>query len=80
MCTKNIKWIVYANYDSRSDTFADDTNLHMERKAEYLQAALDYLQAFSEISGLTCNFDNTKVVPIGNFDLTNIICPEAGLE
>ena len=69
MYTKNIKGIDYAGSDSRGDAFADDINLYMERKSEYLQAALDYLDAFSKISGLTCNLDKTRIVPIGNFDM-----------
>ena len=68
MYTKNIKGITDAGSDSRGDAFADDINLYMERKSEYLQAALDYFKAFSEIFGLVCNLDKTKIVPIGNFD------------
>ena len=69
MFTKSIQGISYAKTDSRGEAFADNAGLHMERKEEYLQAALDYLEAFSKISGLICNLEKTNVMPIGYFDL-----------
>ena len=71
MYTKNIEGITYAKSDSRNEAFADDATLFMEGEEEYLQAALDYLEAFSKMSGLTCNLDKTKVIPIGSFDIKN---------
>ena len=73
--TKNIKGINFAKRESRSETFADDTSFFMIKDPNYLRAAVRYLDAFSRISGLKCNISKTKVIPIGNFDRTNI-CPE----
>ena len=41
---------------------------------------MKYIDAFSKISGLKCNVEKTKVIPIGNFDMTNKICPDIDLE
>ena len=49
-------------------------------EAEYLRSALNYLQAFSEPSGLKCNLDKTKVIPIGDFYMSDKICHESELE
>ena len=35
--TKHIKGITFAKHESRSETFADDTSIFMERKDEYLR-------------------------------------------
>ena len=73
--TRNIRGICFAKKESRSETFADDTSFFMLKDPRYLRAAVKYLDAFSKISGLKCNISKTKVIPIGNFDKTNI-CPE----
>ena len=73
--TRNIKGINFAKKESRSKTFADDTSFFMLKDPRYLRATVKYLDAFSKISGLKCNISKTKVIPIGNFDKTNI-CPE----
>ena len=72
--TKNIKGIRYAKTDSRNEAFADDATVFMEGEEEYLQAALNYLDIFSKISGLTCNLDKTKVMPLGSFDINSQVC------
>ena len=77
--TKYIKGIVFSKHESRSETFADDTSIFMERKDEYLRYTLKYIVAFSPISGLKCNIDKTKVVPIGNFDNENRISQDIDL-
>ena len=70
--TKNIKGIIFAKREIRSETFTDDMSLCMIRDPKYLRAAVRYLDAFSKISGLKCNIGKTKVIPIGNYDMTNI--------
>ena len=77
--TKYIKGIVFSRHESRSETFADDTSLFMERKDEYLRYTMKCIAEFSKISGLKCNIEKTKVIPIGNFDKENKICQDINL-
>ena len=63
--TKHITGITYAKVESRSETFADDTTLFMERNESNLRNATKYIQHFHKISGLACNLDKTSVIPIG---------------
>ena len=37
------------------------------------------VNAFSKISGLKCNIEKTKAVPIGSFDRVNRICQDIKL-
>jgi hypothetical protein len=78
--SKNLKGITFAKREDRSEAFADDISIFLERKEEYLRNAMKYLNAFSEISGLKCNISKTKVIPIGDFDLKNRLCPDIQLE
>jgi hypothetical protein len=79
--TKNLKGITYASTESRSETFADDTTIFLERSAQNLRNATKYITCFHKISGLSCNLDKTVVIPIGsNTDTTDILCPELGME
>jgi hypothetical protein len=48
--TKNLTGIVFAKFEARSETFADDTTI---------------FKAFHKISGLACNVAKTVVIPIG---------------
>ena len=66
--TNNLKGITYGSTESRSETFADDTTIFIERKEIYLENVLKYLEQFSMISGLHCNVDKTRVIQIGNHD------------
>ena len=52
----------------------------MERTDKSLKFTMKYIEAFSRISGLNCNVDKTKVIPIGSFDMINKICPDIDLE
>ena len=44
--TKNLKGIRYAKEESRSETFADDTTVILERSEEYLRYAMKCLSDF----------------------------------
>ena len=78
--TKHIKGITFGKEEGRSETFADDTSIYMERKEEYLRATLKYLAAFGALSGLQCNVGKTRVIPIGNHDMTKDICKDTDLK
>ena len=79
--TKNLKGIRYAKGESRSETFADDTTVILERSEEYLRYALKCLVDFHKLSGLQCNIDKTMVIPIGEItDPTIKICEDINLE
>ena len=78
--TKHIKGILFAKHESRSETFADDTSIFMERKEEYLRNTMKYIKTFAKISGLHCNISKTKVIPIGDFNLENKLCPDINLD
>ena len=78
--TKNLTGIIFAKVESRSETFADDTTIFLERTANNLRCATKVITAFHKISGLSCNLDKTVVIPIGlNTDKHNILCPELGM-
>ena len=55
--TKHIKGIVFSRHEARSETFADDTLIFMERKEEYLRYTMKCITEFSKISGLKCNIE-----------------------
>ena len=79
---KNLTGITFGSVKGRSETFADDTTIYLERTSENLRMAVKYLKDFSEISGLQCNLDKTSVIPIGQeMDITddNILCPDLDL-
>ena len=79
--SKNITGITYAQTESRSETFADDTTILLERSESNLLTATKYITQFHNISGLSCNLDKTVVIPIGqNTNKHDIICPELGME
>ena len=52
----------------------------MERKEEYLRNTMKYIKTFAKISGLHCNISKTKVIPIGDFNLENKLCPDINLD
>ena len=78
--TKHIRGIVFAKHEVKSEIFADDTSVFIERKEEYLRYAMKCITEFSKISGLKYNVDKTKVIPIGNFDKEDKICQDIKLE
>ena len=79
--TSRIKGITFAKHESRSETFADDTSILIERKEEYLRYAMKFIQMFHNISGLCCNLEKTVVIPIGeNTNTNDRLCPELNLE
>ena len=78
--TKNLKGITYAQHESRSETFADDTTVFIERNEHNLRNAVKYITQFHSISGLACNIDKTVVIPIGtNTDINDKLCPDLGM-
>ena len=79
--TKNLKGITYAQHEARSETFADDTTVFLERNEHNLRKATQYITQFHSISGLACNLDKTVVIPIGtNTDINDQLCPDLGME
>ena len=63
--TKHIKGIVFSRHEARSETFADDTSVFMERKEEYLRYSMKCINAFSKISGLKCNIEKLNFFQLG---------------
>ena len=79
--TKNLKGITYAKNESRSETFADDTSIFIQRNPTYLRECVKILKHFANTSGLQCNLEKTSVIPIGgNFDTSDKLCPELNLK
>ena len=79
--TKNLTGIIFAKFEARSETFANDTTIFLQRTAHNLQYATKYIKAFHKISGLACNVAKTVVIPIGtNTNKHDILCPELGME
>jgi hypothetical protein len=77
--TKHIKGIVFSRHESRSETFADDNYIVMERKDEYLRHTIKCINALRQISGFKCNIDKTNAIPIGRLDREVRICPDINL-
>ena len=78
--TENLTGITFALIESRSETFADDTTIFLERTDTNLRTATKYITQFHNISGLSCNLDKTVVVPIGqNTNKHDILCPDLGM-
>ena len=79
--SKNLKGITFATHESRSETFADDTTIFLERGEANLRTATKYIQNFYTISGLACNIDKTNIIPIGsNTNTADTLCPELNME
>ena len=79
--TKNLTGITYAQKESRSETFADDTTIFLERNDTNLRNATKYITKFHNISGLACNLDKTVVIPIGqNTNKNDTLCADLGME
>ena len=75
-CSKNLKGITFATHESRSETFADNTTIFLEREEENLRTATKYIQNVYTISGLAYNIEITNIIPIGSNTNTNdTICP-----
>ena len=55
--TKLIHGINYAQKESRSETFADDTSIFIRRDPNYLRRCIEFLKHFARISGLHCNLE-----------------------
>ena len=49
--TKNLEGIKYGVVEGRSETFADDTTIYIERDPKYLKSAVKYINDFAMISG-----------------------------
>ena len=79
--TKNLTGITYAQRESRSETFADDTTIFIQRNEHNLRHATKYITQFHSISGLACNLEKTVVIPIGtNTDIYDQLCPDLGMK
>ena len=75
--TKLIEGIRYAQRESCSETFADDTSICIKRNQEYLRKYVKFLKHLAKISRLQCNLEKTAVIPIGgNYDINDKLCPE----
>ena len=78
--TKLTQGINYAQIESRSETFADDTSIFIKRDPTYLRRCIEFLKHFVRISGLQCNLEKTVVIPInGNYDINDKLCPDLAL-
>ena len=78
--TKNLTGITYAQHESRSETFVDDTTIFIQRSEHNLRNATKYSTLFHSISGLACNLDKTVVIPIGtNTNTQDQLCPDLGM-
>ena len=70
--TKLIQGINYAQKESRSETFADDSSIFIKRHPTYLRRCIEFLKHFARISGLQCNLEKTAVIPIGgDYDISD---------
>ena len=79
--TKLITGITYGKKPDKANTYADDTTFFMLRSEENLRNTIKILKDFAMLSGLECNIEKTKVVPVGdNFDISDQLCPEIKLE
>ena len=79
--TTHLTGIKFAKQESRSETFADDTTIILQRTKNNLIFAKKYLTDFHTISGLSCNVEKTNVIPIGvNTDHTDTMCNDLGFE
>ena len=79
--TKNLKGITFATMESRSETFADDTTIIVERSEEYLRTAIHYINSFHKLSGLQCNIEKTMVIPVGEInDPQQKLCEDINLD
>ena len=71
----------YAKKESRSETFADDTSIFIQRNPKYLRECVNILKQCANVSILQCNLEKTSVIPIrGNFDTSDKLCPELSLK
>ena len=61
--SKNLRGIAFATHESRSETFADDTPIFLEKGESNLRTATKQIQNFYTISGLSCDIDKTNVIP-----------------
>ena len=79
--TTNLTGIKFAKQESRSETFANDTTIILQRTKNNLIFAKKYLTDFHSISGPSCNVEKTNVISIGvNTDHTDTICNDLGFE
>ena len=79
--TKNLKGITFSSTESRSETFADDTTVILERSEKHLRTAISYINCFHKLSGLQCNIDKTMVIPVGQItDPNQKLCEDINLE
>ena len=79
--TKHITGITYGTREDRANTYADDTTFFFLRTENNLRYTMKTLNDFATLSGLQCNIEKTKCIPIGgNCDLNDKICPDIKLE
>ena len=65
MNDKNIKGIMIRQKEIKITQFADDTTIILNGTEDSLQAALNILEIFGNISGLRVNTEKTQIVWIG---------------
>ena len=74
--TKNLTGITFSKMESRSETFADDTTIILQRSAKNLTFA-----DFHIVSGLSCNIEKTSIIPFGmNTNHKDTLCDNLGFE
>ena len=59
---EEIKGIIFNNIEIKLTKFVDDTTLLLNGSRDSLQAALNTLEIYGNISGLKVNIDKTKLV------------------
>ena len=63
--------IKFGDYEFKWTYFADDTTLILDGSQHSLQATLNFLETYGDISGLKMNKDKTKLVWIGEKRYSN---------
>lgn len=69
----NIKGITLSNTEHKLGQFADDTQLFLDGSENSLNAAIETLNNFYNMSGLKMNVDKTKAIWIGSMSGSNMI-------
>ena len=64
--SKDVHSIFIGTQTLKFTQFADDTTLILESTKGSLQAALNILELFGNLSGLKMNADKTKLISIGS--------------
>ena len=58
----NVRGLIINNFEIKLTQFADDTTLILDGKQDSLQAALNIIETYGNISGLKMNTEKTKII------------------